>query len=337
MGGYRGIRWSKWIASLTCDDQILFNPIAMKYPVLTLCFASLFAAIANVLVAQTIPKEELVFLTSEWKGERFEDGRPKIPDNLVERAKAIGLDDAWTILRNVGYHSQFVNGWKMVHDDVPVVGRALTATFMPSRPDIEKNILERGHKEGRTGNTNSWPIDQLTKGDVYVADGFGKVAGGTLIGQTLGNAIYNKSGNGVIFDGGARDLQGLLKIDGFNAFVRDFHPSFLEESTLMGLNTPTRIGNAIVLPGDLVLAEREGVLFVPAHLVEKVVTTAEFILLRDKFGFEVIAAGKYTTGQIDNQWTDEIKSAFLDWLARNPAELKMTREQLDEVMKDRTW
>ncbi|WP_353184683.1 RraA family protein [Parapedobacter lycopersici] len=289
------------------------------------------------LSAQTISKEELVFLTSEWKGERFEDGRPKIPDNIVERAKAIGLDDAWTILRNMGYNNQFEDGWKLVHDDVTVVGRALTATFMPKRPDIEKNILERGHERGYIGATNAWPIDMLQKGDVYVADGFGKVAGGTLIGQTLGNSIFNKSGNGVIFNGGARDLQGLLQIDGFNAFVRDFHPSFLEESVLMGLNTPTRIGKAIVMPGDLVLAEREGVLFIPAHLAEEVVLTAEFIVLRDNFGFEVIRNGRFTTGQIDSQWTDEIKEAFLQWLKENPSEGQMTREELDKLMEKRTW
>ena len=125
----------------------------------------------------------------------------------------------------------------MVHDDVKVVGRVLTAQFMPSRPDVEKNIKERGKNEGRIGNTNSWPIDMLTKGDVYVADCFGKIAQGTLIGDNLGNSIFAKSGNGVIFDGAARDLQGLKEIKGFNAFVRDFDPSYLEGVCLMGLNT----------------------------------------------------------------------------------------------------
>lgn len=287
--------------------------------------------------AQTLPKEELTFLTKAWTGERFDDGRPKISDDWIERAKVIGIDDAWTILKNAGYNNQFVSGWKHVHEDVPVVGRALTATFMPSRPDVDKNILDRGHAAGKTGNTNTWPIEMLSKGDVYVADGFGKIAGGTLIGQTLGNAIFNKSGNGVVFDASVRDLEGLSEITGFNAFVRDFHPSFLEESTLMGLNTPTRIGQAIVLPGDLVLAQREGVLFIPAHLVEHVVTRSEFILLRDKFGFEMIKSGTYNTGQIDNQWTPEIKTAFLKWLDSHSGEVKMSKEQLDKIMEDRTW
>ena len=287
--------------------------------------------------AQTISKEELIFLTSEWKGERFDDGRPKIPDNLLERAKHIGIDDAWTVLKNEGYLNQFAGEWKTVND-TPVIGRAVTAMFMPSRPDIEKNINERGRtKQGRRGNSNSWPIETLTQGDVYVADGFAKIDGGTLIGGTLGNSIYSKSGNGVIFDGSARDLRELQKIDGFNAFVRDFHPSFLEEMVLLGLNTPIRIGGAIVLPGDLVIAEREGVLFVPAHLASLVINTTEFVARKDTYGFEVVKSGKYSTGQIDSQWTDDIKIAFLDWLKQHPDMGTMTREELDLVMSKRTW
>jgi len=296
-----------------------------------------YIIIGSYLHAQTITKEELVFLTSEWKGERFADGRPKIPDDLIKRAKNIAVEDAWTILNNEGYTCQYEGDWKTVNPDTPVVGRALTACFMPSRPDVEKNIKERGKKEGRVGNTNSWPIDMLTKGDVYVADGFGKIANGTLIGSNLGNSIYAKSGNGVVFDASARDLEGLLEIKGFNAYVRDWHPSYLKDEVLMGLNTPVRIGHVMVLPGDLVIAKRGGVIFIPAHLAEKVIVTAEFITLKDKFGISMLKAGKYTPGQIDNQWTDDIKKDFLQWLKNNPNEIPMTKEQLDEYMKKRTW
>lgn len=287
--------------------------------------------------SQTISKDELIFLTSEWKGERFADGRPKIPDDLIRRVKQIAIEEAWVVLNNEGYTCQFEGNWKMIHQDVPIAGRALTARFMPSRPDVEKNIKERGQKEGRIGNTNSWPIDMLSKGDVYVADGFGKIAQGTLIGDNLGNSIYAKSGNGVVFDASSRDLEGLSAIEGFNAFVRDWDPSYLKEVVLMGLNTPIRIGRAIVLPGDLVLAKREGVIFIPAHLAEKVVITAEFIALRDKFGIQMLKEGRYTPGQIDSQWSDKLKEEFLRWLDKNPDQIPMKRSELDEYMKKRTW
>ena len=300
---------------------------------LTILFLSPF----YTALAQTITKEEMIFLTSEWKGERFPDGRPKISDDLIARARNIGIEEAWQILNNDGYKCQYEGNWKMIHDNVPVIGRAVTATFIPTRPDIEKNIKERGWKNGYAGATNAWPISVLQKGDVYVASCFGKINGGTMIGDNLGTSIFAKTGNGVIFDAAARDLSGLEKIEGFNAYVRDFHPSFLVDVVLGGLNTPTRIGNAVVLPGDLVLSDREGVLFIPAHMAEKVIATAEFINLRDKYSKTVLKSGKYTAGQIDAEWTNEIKEDFLSWLSRNPSLGKMTRAELDEFMKKRTW
>ena len=303
-----------------------------------LLLSFLFACVSSQawLSAQTIPKEELTFLTSEWKGERFPDGRPKISDSLLERAKKIGLDDAWQVLKVSGYLNQFEHGWKTLNDEI-MTGRAVTAMYMPNRPDLEKNIKERGVKQGRVGNTNTWPIAVLKKGDVYVADAFGKINGGTLIGSTLGTSIYANSGNGVILNGAARDVPGLEEIKGFNAFVRDFHPSFMEEMLLMGLNSPIRIGNAIVMPGDLVIAAKIGVLFVPAHLAEQVVSTAEFVVRRDKYAFEVIKSGKYTGGQLDNAWTEEMKLDFLKWMERHPEEGKMTKAELDVIMSKRTW
>lgn len=301
-----------------------------------LLFLFISVSFANSMFAQTISKEELIFLTSEWKGERFADGRPKIPDDLLERAKHIMIDDAWTVLKNEGYLNQFEGGWKTVNDSM-MTGRALTAMYMPSRPDIEKNIKDRGAKQGRKGNTNSWPIDILTKGDLYVADAFGKISDGPIMGATLANSIYAKSGNGVIFNGASRDLQEIKNIKGFNAFVRDFHPSFTDQMVLMGLNTPIRIGDVMVLPGDLVIATREGVLFVPAHMAEQVVSTSEFVTRKDQFGFEMVKSGKYSTGEIDSQWGDQIKADFLKWLEKHPELGKMTRAELDKVMSKRTW
>jgi len=281
--------------------------------------------------------EELVYYTLEWNGERFEDGRPKVPDAILERMKKVSIEEAWGVLRSKGYHNQFEGNWVILHDDEPIAGRALTALYMPKRPGLMDRITENGHKNGRIGASNSWPIDALVQGDVYVADGFGKVVDGTLIGDNLGNAIFANSGNGVVFDAGSRDLEGLSEIEGFNAFVRGFDPSYLMESMLMGINVPIRIGRATVLPGDVVLAKKTGVLFIPAHLAEEVVIRAEFIMLRDMFGHQMLKEGVYTPGQIDGRWSDEIKGAFLEWVDQNPDELPMTRKDLDAYLKDRTW
>ncbi len=281
--------------------------------------------------------EETEYYTAEWTGERFPDGRPKVPDAILERMKKVSIEEAWGILRSKGYHNQFEGNWEMIHDDVPVVGRALTAQYMPRRPEIMDRLTEKGHKEGRIGAMNSWPIDALEMGDVYVADGFGKIVDGTLIGDNLGNAIYANSGNGVVFDAGSRDLEGLQEIEGFNVFVRGWDPSYLQEVMLMGINVPIRIGRATVFPGDVVLAKKTGVLFVPAHLAEEVVDRAEFIMTRDMFGHEMLRKGVYTPGQIDGAWSEEIKAAFLKWVKDNPDRSPMSKEALDNYLKDRTW
>ena len=297
----------------------------------------LFAVNANLTLGQAISRDQLIFLTDEWKGERFSDGRPRIPDALLQRAKNISIEEAWGFLRNRGFHNQFEGHWKMIHTDRVMVGRALTAQYMPSRPDLKKRMETKGTAEGRIGAMNSWPIDMLSEGDIYVADAYGKIEGGTLIGDNLGNAIYAKSKNGVIFDGSLRDLEGLEKIEGFNAFVRGWDPSFIQEMMLSGLNTIIRIGRATVLPGDLVLAKRGGVIFIPAHLAEETIINAEFVALRDQFGHLRLREGKYTAGQIDRQWTEAIKNDFLQWLDANPNQLPMTRQELDAFMKERNW
>tara|TARA_B100000949_G_scaffold31082_2_gene24408 strand:+ start:10500 stop:11429 length:930 start_codon:yes stop_codon:yes gene_type:complete len=302
-----------------------------SYILIIFCFIGL-----HVVHAQQIAKEELIYLTDTWKGERFDDGRPKIPADLIERAKGISIDVAWQILDNEGYASQYEGEWKSINDQ-PVVGRAVTAMFLPSRPDIEKQIKTRGHEQGFKGNTNSWPIAKLTEGDIYVADAFGKTLQGTLIGDNLGNAIYSKTKRGVVFYGSSRDLEGLSKIEGFNAFVKNWNPTYLKNVMLAGLNTPIKIGRAIVMPGDLVLAKKEGVIFIPAHLVEKVVLTAEFIDLRDEFGHEMLSKGIYESGEIDNEWTSTIKDRFLKWIKNNVNSVPMTQEELNHFLNKRTW
>lgn len=287
--------------------------------------------------AQIEPSEDLMkFYTPKWEGERDASGRPMVSDELMDRLLNLSIEEAWGVIRGEGYHNQYEGGWVSINDK-PFVGRALTVQYAPTRPEIKDQIEKLGKEQGRIGASNSWPIDMLKERDVYVADGFGKVIDGTLIGDNLGNSIYAKSKTGVVFDGGARDLEGLSKIVGFNAFTRGFDPSYIMEMTVTGINVPIRIGRAAVVPGDVVLAKREGVIFIPAHLVQKVVITGEFIALRDQFGHQMLREGIYTPGQIDTKWTEDIKSAFLKWLDKNEDNLPMSRKELDEYMKNRTW
>jgi len=284
-----------------------------------------------------LTREQVIAMTPEWKGDRLPDGRPNVPDNILNRLKKISLEEAWGVLRNNGYNNQFEGDWMLLKPDGVLVGRALTVQYLPKRKDYDELIRAQGKTQNRVGNFNSWPIDMLKPGDVYVADSYGKIVDGTLIGDNLGNSIYAKSRNGVIFYGSVRDAEGLEAIEGFNAWVKGYDPSYIQEMMLGGINLPIRIGRATVLPGDAVLAKKGGIVFIPAHLVEDVVINAEFIALRDQFGHQRLREGKYTPGQIDQQWTEDIKKDFLKWLDQNPDRLPMSRPELDAFMKKRTW
>jgi regulator of RNase E activity RraA len=281
-------------------------------------------ALANGAVGQDRPsgiagsRPDGLAMTSQWQGDRSADGRPRVPDGLLERMKSVSIEEAWEVLRQHGYENQFASGWQMLRPTQPFVGRALTAAYLPARPDLVERITRAGKEEGRVGPSNSWPIDMLQKGDVYIADGFGKVTDGTLIGDNLGNAIYARSGTGVVFDAGARDRDGLARIEGFNAFVRGWDPTFMRNMVLASINRPIRVGPVTVLPGDVVLARSEGVIIIPAHLAEEVVVTAEIIALKDQFGHARLREGVYTPGQIDVPWTPAIKADFFRWLESRP-------------------
>jgi 4-hydroxy-4-methyl-2-oxoglutarate aldolase len=276
-------------------------------------------------------KEQILFYTAEWKGERFSDGRPKVPDSLLTRALDVSIEDVWDYLQEQGYRCQFDGGWKALHIDRPFAGRALTAQYMPLRPDMAKAIAAEGKSEGRQGSNNSWPIEQLQAGDVYVADGFGKVVEGTLIGSNLGSGIAAHTHAGFVFDAGIRDQEENREIANLNGFYRGYDPSAWADMTLTAINAPVRIGRAIVLPGDLVLAKIDGVIFIPAILAEAAVSSAEFTNLEDAFNFELNRSGK-NGGEFEGGWTPDKYDALARWVDAHPEKLKMPRAEFSALL-----
>ena len=261
----------------------------------------------------TFTKEQRILYTRENPYPRFEDGRPRVPDEILERMKHVTIEEAWEVLRSYRYNSQFEGGWLNLHPDRVLVGRAVTASFMPLRPDVEEVTRELGRKDNRIGPQNSWVIDTLVENDVIVVDLFGKIEQGTFAGDNLATSIYAKSKTGMVVDGAVRDIDGIMEIPGFSVFVRGLDPSGIAGVTLMGINIPIRIGKVTVKPGDVVLGRREGVIFIPPHLAREVVERSENTRLRDEFGHQRLREGKYTPGQIDVRWTPEIQADFEQW------------------------
>jgi 4-hydroxy-4-methyl-2-oxoglutarate aldolase len=278
-------------------------------------------------------KEQMMFYTSDWKGDRFPDGRPRVPDDLLKRALDVSVEDVWDYLREHGYRNQFEGDWQALHIEKPFAGRALTAQYMPLRADMEKAIAAEGKAEGRVSFNNSWPINELQIGDVYVADGMGKIIDGTLIGSNLGNGIAAHTHTGFVFYGGIRDQEENREIPNFNGFYKGYDPSFLLQMTLTAINAPVRIGRAIVLPGDLVLAKTDGIIFIPAIMAEGAVSHAEFTNLMDAYNFELNKEGK-NGAEFEGGWTPAKFQGLAKWIDAHPEMLKMPRSEFDQLLAD---
>jgi 4-hydroxy-4-methyl-2-oxoglutarate aldolase len=307
----------------------------MKRIIVAFLLAVIATSTSSAFSQVKTTRDQILFYTSEWKGDRFPDGRPRLPDSLLKRAVDTTIEDIWDFLRGQGYNNQFDTGWQGLHMDKPFAGRALTAQYMPSRPDMTRAIAAEGKAEGRLlgrgSGTNSWPIAELQIGDMYVADGFGKVIEGTLIGSNLGNAVAAHTHTGFVFDGGIRDQEENREIPNFNGFYRGYDPSAWANMELTSINAPIRIGRAVVLPGDLVLCKPEGVIFIPAIIAEDAVSYAEFTSLKDDFNFELNRQGK-NGAQFEGGWTAEKYDAFAKWVEAHPDMLKMPKSEFDALL-----
>jgi regulator of RNase E activity RraA len=297
-----------------------------------------FAALAAALTALTLcpasaqlgmfSNEQRIDITREWKGERFPDGRPKVADDVLDRLKETTAEEAWGTLRRLGYHNQFEGNWKTVNVSDPtgdrMVGRVVTAVFMPKRADIEAVINDHAKQEKRVGRgQNSWVIDTLVKRDVMVVDLFGKIKDGTIIGDNLATSIMTKTGTGIIVEGAVRDVSGISEVKGFKVYCRGFDPSAIAEVTLMGFNLPIRIGGVTAIPGDVVITDPEGVVFIPAHLAEKVADESETTRLRDQWGHQMLREQKYTPGQIDAGWSPAMNEDFNKWAEAKGSKVRL--------------
>lgn len=318
----------------------------------TVRFLVAFASLAPlffipVLQAQEgfFTRDEVIKYTPQWKGERFADGRPKVPDSVLDRMKTVTLEEAWATLREAGYNHQYEDGWFVIHPDKVLVGRALTAEWMPGRPDVQRVVEEQGKKDHRIGGQNAWPVDMLQSRDVYVCDHFRLKKDGPSIGDNVGNAIYAHTGNGIVYNGAVRDIEGLKELPNFIAFVRYYDPSHhfgslasgpKLNSTMVGINCPIRIGGVMVMPGDVVLGKDGGVIFIPAQLAKKVVQESEYTRLRDIFGHQRLREKRYTAGQIDARWSPAIEADFTEWLRQNQDHLPVAKAQIQEILQRRS-
>jgi len=269
-------------------------------------------------------REDIIQLTPQWKGERFDNGRPRVPDSIVERMAKVTTEEAWSVLWVKGYKSQFVGDFKILHPGRILAGRAVTAVFVPRRPDLHDCLMDYGHKnQNRIGEMNSWVIETLVEDDVLVVDMFDKIYEGTFSGGNLGTAIARRTKRGQVIYGGIRDVQQVMGIENLQTYYRGNDPTPIRDVTMIGMNIPCRIGLATCMPGDVVLGTPAGILFIPPHLAEECATHSERTRMREIFGLQRLREGRYSSAQMDTDWTPDIEADFHEWRKTNtPEDLK---------------
>jgi len=283
----------------------------------------------------SLTKDEMLYYTSLWKGERLSDGRPKVPDDIIKRMRYVSVTEAWQNLNSMrdeknqgpvsfgefrmpAYTNQYVGNWKQLREGVIICGRVSTMHFMPYRPDLNGLIQQQGMKDGRGRGQYTWGIDQLQEGDVYVANVAEGILDASHVGDNLGTTIWTKTGNGAIIRGTVRDMFGNLKVnENWNIFVRDFKPQANSSNLCIGINCPIQVGYVTVMPGDVVLATNEGIVFIPPQLASRVIEISEKTRMQDVWAHMGVREGRFTAQQADGAYTPEMHAEFTQWLKDN--------------------
>ena len=286
-------------------------------------------ALSGLAAAQvfTLTPEQLVEISAQNPFERFPDGRPKIPDALIERAKDLSAEEIWAVLPRKGFPNQYEDGFQILHPGTKLVGRAFTVQFMPFRPDVDEPMQAKAKAAGRGRLSNQFAIDQLQPGDVLVVDLFGKKEGGTIVGDNLFYYIMKATNSaGIVLDGSVRDLEGLARMP-MPAYFRHAHPTPIGNVMLTGINVPVRIGNVTVMPGDLVFGDREGIYFVPPALVQEVLDRADETHIHDEWTKKKFDEGKYKSSEIYGSPRDpELRKEYETYLKQRLEELRKSRQ-----------
>src|SRR5215471_14537914 len=292
-------------------------------------FAVLATFFSSISIAQLIsfPKPELIDYTAGNPFDRLPDGRPKVPDNLIERAKGLSSEEVWAVLQAKGYNNQYADGFHVLYPGKTMVGRAFTVQFMPLRDDVNEVAQAKAKQAGMKHLYNQTAIDMLQPGDVLVVDLFGKKVDGTIVGDNLFFYVNQAThGGGLVVDGSVRDLDGISEID-MPAYFRAVDPTPIGNVMLTGINIPIRIGSVTVMPGDMIVGDREGVYFVPPQFVEETLDKADITHIHDEWTKKKFAEGRYKSSEIYGSPKDpKLKQEYEEYLKQRLEELHKERD-----------
>lgn len=296
---------------------------SITIPVIVCIMALLFSASAHAQL-YVFSRQELIDYTAKSPFDRLADGRPKVPDSMIERARDLSSEEVWASLHEDGFKNQYADGFQVLHPGKTMVGRAFTVQFMPLRADVDEVAKSKAKERGLDGLTNQTAIDMLQPGDVLVVDMFGKKVDGTIVGDNLFYYVMKTThGGGLVVDGSIRDLDGIAPLD-MPAYFRAVDPTPIGNVMLTGINVPIRIGGVTVMPGDLVVGDREGVYFVPPQFVKEMLDRADEIHIHDEWTKKKFDEGKYKSSDIYGSPKDpKLQKEYQEYL----------KKRLDEIHK----
>lgn len=194
--------------------------------------------------------------------------QPPLSVTTAAALQAVSTATLTAQLLRRGVRTTFLRGVRPLRPDLRMVGRAVTLRYVPARDDVGTGTTF----DNRT-NVQRIAVESVGPGDVLVIDARGDT-GAAALGNILATRILRLGAAGIVTDGAFRDTPGFAQIDlptyaaGANAALSStiHHP--------VDMNVPIACAGVLVMPGDILVGDAEGVVVIPASMAEEVATDA---------------------------------------------------------------
>ena len=236
-----------------------------------------------------------------------------VTDAQLQRLRDLPLEAIWGALQRRQYVRSFEGGFQQTVPNAKFVGRAVTMRYLPVRPDVMEAVRTLAKEGDWDHQYNVRAGEDLKKGDVVVVELGGMVDRATFLGDVTALGMQRAGAQGVIIDGGLRDLAELALMKDIPMLYRGAHASAMADQVGVQWNGPIRLGGITVLPGDIVVADIEGVQIIPPQLVADVIKDAEDTVYTENFKREMMRSGKYRARDIYPTLSPELEKLFEEW------------------------
>ncbi len=211
-----------------------------------------------------------------------------VSDETLAALRRVSTATLTTQLQKRGIRSPFMRGLRPTRPDLRMAGFAHTLRYVPVREDVVE-------ADTRELNAQKQAIESISPGEVLVIEARGEEGAGT-IGDILALRALRRGAAGIVTDGGLRDSPAFASLE-LPTYFRAPHASVLGLLHYpLETNVPVACGGVLVLPGDVVVGDAEGVVVIPAQLAAEVADAAVEQELREQFALERVDAGESVQG-----------------------------------------